>query len=289
MPRAAWASFAIAAFCLAFVRACLQSVVIDEADSWLLFAVKTDPALAWWPSSGNHILNTLLTRLATAVFGLNELTLRLPAICGAAIYIGSSLYACRRLGSLPLFVCLVYNPLVLDFLVAARGYSLALGFLMAALAVILHAVLAGTQENLWITSVLLGLSFCANFSFGIADGVTLIVFTFWCWRRAQKPSLLAAAVLPATAVVFCLCGYTLWNWPKGQLYFGAHSLYETARGLIHSSYFELNPNIVHPLLKPLLERLTYLLWPAAVLLGLALLWRARTPLVKLLFLSLIHI
>jgi len=282
MARAAWAGFALAALCVVIARACLQSVVIDEADSWLIFAGKTDPALAWWPSSGNHILNTLLMRLSTAVFGLNELTLRLPAICGAALYIGSALYACRRLGSLPLFVCLVYNPFILDFLVAARGYSLALGFLMAALALIVHAVLGDTQKYLGIASALLGLSFCANFAFGIADGVTLVVFTIWCWRREKNPSIFAAAALPAAVVVFCLCGYTLRNWPKGQLYFGSHSLYETARWLIHSSYFELNPNIVHPLLKPVLERLTHVLWPAAVMLGLALLALARTPLVKLL-------
>ncbi len=284
MSRAAWASFALVALCLVVARACLQSVVIDEADSWLIFASKTDPILAWWPSSGNHILNTLLERLSTAVFGLNELTLRLPAICGAVIYIGSCLYACWRLASLPLFLCLVYNPLVLDFLVAARGYSLALAFLMAALAAIVDTMLSESpvDKPLLAVSVLLGLSFCANFSFGIVDGVTLAAFSIWAWQRTRKLSVIAAAVLPAATVVFCICGYTLRNWPKGQLYFGSHSLLETARGLIHSSYFELNPNIVHPLLKPVLQLLTHLLWPAAVILGLALLLRARTPLVKLL-------
>jgi len=284
MSRAAWAGFALLALGLVIARACLQSVVIDEADSWLLFAGKSDPALAWWPSSGNHVLNTLLMRLSTAVFGLNELTLRLPAICGAVIYLGSSWYACWRLASLPLFLCLIYNPLVLDFLVAARGYSLALAFLMAALAVIVDTLLAESpaEKPLLAVSVLVGLSFCANFSFGIADGVTLAAFSIWAWLHTNKLSVIAAGALPAVTVVFCICGYTLGNWPKGQLYFGSHSLYETARALIHSSYFELNPNIVHPLLKPLLERLTHLLWPVTVVLGLALLGRARTPLVKLL-------
>jgi hypothetical protein len=298
MPRikassAALAGFALFAFCWVIARACLQSVTIDEADSWLLFASRDSPSL-WWPSSGNHILNTLLVRLATSVFGLSELTLRLPAILGAAIYIVSALWACLRLTTspllrLPLFVCLVYNPLVFDFLVAARGYSLALGFFMAGLAVLAATVLddAPAQEPLVAASIFLGLSFCANFSFGIATVVTLLAFTVWTWRRAGSLSIVAASVLPYAAVVFCLCGYTLLNWPKGQLYFGSHSVYETTRGLIHSSYFEINPNIVQPLLRPALARLAQLLWPAAFSLGLALLGiaiarRAWTPLIALL-------
>ncbi len=283
MSRVGWAGFALAAVCLVIARACLQSVTIDEADSWLLFASKPNPLLAWWPSSGNHVLNTLLERLSTALFGLNELTLRLPAICGAVLYIGSSLNACRRLGSFPLFLCLVYNPFVLDFLVAARGYSLALGLFTAALAVIVDTMLseARADKPLPAVSVLLGLSFCANFSFAIADGAVLAVFSVWTWRGTRKLSTFAAAALPAIAVIFCVCGYTLRNWPKGELFFGSHSLYEMARGLFYSSYFELDPNVVQPLLRPILERLPHILWPAAVILGVALLGRAWTPLVKL--------
>jgi hypothetical protein len=145
-------ALSIMAFCIVIVRACIQSI--------------------------------------TTIFPFNELTTRMPAILGAAVYIGSAAYLCvlltaRRLLQFALFVCLAFNPLVLDYLVAARGYSLALGFLAAALALFSRAVLtkpADVQAQ-WI-SILLALSFAANFSFGIADG-TVLLFAF-LWGRTHR-------------------------------------------------------------------------------------------------------
>src|SRR5256885_1665940 len=133
-------TFAVVAVCVLAIRACLQSITIDEATSFLMFS-KTSWAAHWWPSSGNHVLNSLLMRLVTTIFGVSEPAVRAPALIGGVLYIGSALYLCvlvteRKLLQLTLFVCLVYNPIVLDYLVAARGYGLALGFLLAAIAVI---------------------------------------------------------------------------------------------------------------------------------------------------------
>ncbi|HEV3198190.1 MAG TPA: hypothetical protein VGZ73_09790 [Bryobacteraceae bacterium] len=47
---------------------------------------------------------------------------------------------------LALFVCLVYNPFVMDYLVSARGYSLALAFLMAAIAIGAYALAPETSR-----------------------------------------------------------------------------------------------------------------------------------------------
>ncbi|HXR36540.1 MAG TPA: hypothetical protein VN754_11350, partial [Candidatus Binataceae bacterium] len=134
-------SLAAAAVCLVVTRACLQNITIDEATSYLLYASASREHFSspWYPSSGNHVLNSLLMRLVTLVFGVSELTVRIPAILGALIYIGSALYLCllitgRKLLQLPLLMCLIYNPVILDYLVAARGYSLAIGFLLAAIA-----------------------------------------------------------------------------------------------------------------------------------------------------------
>ena len=56
----------LACFALAWVvaRACVQSVTIDEADSYLGF-VTSDWRTQWYPSSGNHVLNTILMRIFT--------------------------------------------------------------------------------------------------------------------------------------------------------------------------------------------------------------------------------
>ena len=249
---------AVGAILLVVVRACLQSVTIDEADSFLLFAGQNWPA-QWYPSSGNHVLNTLLERLVTTAFGVNELTLRTPAILGALIYVAAAFYLCSRLTAsavlkVPFFVALVYNPMILDYLVAARGYSLASGFLLAALAVLSSAVLSSEQEALavrrkcaWI-SVFLALSASANFAFAIADGVTLLFCFLWAARKQGIARMAVSCFLPGLVVGFVLCGSVIWEWPKGQLYFGSQSLVEMTKGLISASFDQLNADVVNPLL-----------------------------------------
>src|SRR5437879_10459152 len=160
---------ALACFALVWVmaRACLQSVTIDEADSYLCFATpEPDWAAYWYPSSGNHVLHSILARLLTSLFDLSHLTLRGAAILGAAVYIASIYGLCLWIARenvirWPLFVCLVYNPFVMDYLVAARGYSLALGFLTAGLL----GMARGSTNAAWMAaSALIGLSLTANFS-----------------------------------------------------------------------------------------------------------------------------
>ena len=65
-------------------RAFTQSITIDEAASYELFAA-ADWAVGWYPSSGNHVLNTLLARASVLALGLSEASLRLPAMLGAAL------------------------------------------------------------------------------------------------------------------------------------------------------------------------------------------------------------
>jgi len=125
----------MAVFALIWVtfRAHLQSVTVDEADSYLFF-VAPDWASQWYPSSGNHVLNTILIRFFTWLFGLSHLTLRAPALIGGAVYIAAVFRLCllmteEEIFLWPLFVSFVYNPFVMDYMVAARGYGLAVGFL----------------------------------------------------------------------------------------------------------------------------------------------------------------
>src|SRR5580658_4521561 len=90
------AFLACVAFCWLVVRACIQSVTIDEADSFRMFAVGPT-GVEWYPSSGNHLLNTLLERLSWKVFGFNQIALRLPALLGGAIYLLAAARICNKL------------------------------------------------------------------------------------------------------------------------------------------------------------------------------------------------
>ena len=73
--------------------------------------------------------------LSTHAFGVSSLTVRMPALLGAALYISICYFLCRSLTDrfslqLPVFLCLIYNPFILDFMVVARGYGLANAFLL---------------------------------------------------------------------------------------------------------------------------------------------------------------
>ena len=129
----------------AIARACVQAITLDEADSYLGFAQPSWPSY-WYPSANNHVLNSMLMRLFTSVFGLSHITVRAPALIGAALYIAAAYCFCKLIArdltlQWPLFVCLVYNPFIFDFLVAARGYSLAMAFLMGAIGIPAYFIL----------------------------------------------------------------------------------------------------------------------------------------------------
>jgi hypothetical protein len=256
---------AIFALIWAVIRACVQAVVIDEAETFDVFAGRPSPS-HWEPASNNHVLSSLLIRLSTLMLGPSHVSLRLPALFGTLLYICAAYWLAQALSGetrvrIPAFVCLVYNPLVSDFFTVGRGYSLALAGLLASVALSLWAEkrrLAGEsfplERSIAISSALLGVSFSANFSFAFVDFAALGLLSIWAfWIAPQKVRALAAAILPMLAVTGFFCSWTLWHWPAGQLWDGATSLTETFLSLVRASTYQLNPYIVNPLLYPWLQ------------------------------------
>jgi len=270
-------------------RAHLQSVTVDEADSYLQFVA---PAWAsqWYPSSGNHVLNSILIRLFTWLFGLSHLTLRAPALIGGAVYMVAVFRLCllmteEELFVWPLFVSFVYNPFVMDYMVAARGYGLAVGFLMMEIFLLARQIVtyepggeAALRRDCMMASVCAALSFAANFSFAYADGSGILVFWVWaCWKMwtfhgrsceaAKKCGrLLAWCVAPGFLVAFLVVGSAVISYPKSQLYYGARQLSETWKSVVDSCFSGLNTAIVNPLLARILQNARdFLPWLAVVL------------------------
>jgi hypothetical protein len=256
---------ALFALIWAVFRACVQAVVIDEAETFDVFATRPTPT-HWLPGSNNHVLNSLLIRFCALMLGPSHLSLRLPALVGALIYICAAFWIANMLSAktsvrIPVFLCLVYNPLVFDFFPVGRGYSFALGGLLAAIAVSLWAErkrLLGENNSeipVAISSALLGISFSANFSFAFVDVSGLGSLTIWAvWTATRKGRALVMAITPMVAVCGFFCSYTLWKWPAGDLRDGETTLAKTLAALAHSSLYELNPNIINPLLLPWLEK-----------------------------------
>ena len=276
-PDLLMAATALFAFLWAIARAAVQAITIDEADTYLVWVARPNPS-QWQASSNNHVLNSLLMRLTTGLFGVSPLTVRAPALLGAAVYIMAGWALCRLIAPAlraqwPLFVALVFNPFIFDYLVAARGYALALGFLTAAIAAAAYA-----DARAWpaarvcaVCSALLALSFAANFSFAIVDAITMAAITGWACARTQavqaRVRLVGACVLPGVLVTLFVSAPVVLHWPRGQLGYGAWSLGEWFGEIVRDSLYRLNPQIVNPMLIRWFEPVKGLLIPAV--LGLA--------------------
>jgi hypothetical protein len=266
---------AIGLFALLWIvaRAAVQSVTIDEADTFLAYVAPPFPT-HWSGSANNQLLNSLLMRLFTSIFGVAHLSVRAPALIGAAIYIVAAIAVARHISDdwriqWPLLTTLIYNPFVMDHLVAARGYSLALGLLMAAIAC------AGPRPRPALASLCAGLSFTANFSFVFVD-VAVIALLFLP-RTGWRPRAIAACIAPGLAVALFLAGSVLWNWPKNQFVYGASSLGEMMNSVLRPSLYEINPYLVNP---PMARAFTWLgqfLFPLVALVCLIAAARPRRP------------
>jgi hypothetical protein len=75
-----------ALFTVCVYRAVTQSITHDEALTWELYLAGPASAIFHHFDANHHFLNTVLTRISAAVFGISELSLRLPALAGAALY-----------------------------------------------------------------------------------------------------------------------------------------------------------------------------------------------------------
>jgi len=268
----------------AIARAHIQAITIDEAVTYTNFVRPAEPGF-WEPHANNHFLNSVLAWGFTRVFGTSNLVARSGALIGAAIYIVASYLLCaliaeRFLLRAFLFICLVFNPFIFDFLVAARGYGLASGFLLSAICLVANALLPELKslrvERACIAaSLFIGLSFLGNFSFAFVDAVTIVMLYLWASGRAPslktRAKLAAACFLPGLLLAGALAGPILLQWNQRELTYGAASLRETFKSLYQASFYELNPSVQEllfidvPLILPIVFGI-FVTWQAALIL-----------------------
>jgi len=188
---------AVAALCI--YRALTQAITHDEALTWEFFATGGIGRAFASYNPNNHVLYSLLVIPSVKLFGANEFALRLPAILGTLLYLVTSLRLCRlALGrgafSLIALGMLTLNPLVLDFLVAARGYSLAMGFFMWGLYSLMRWLGSAAGGGLAVrASLAFGLSAVSHLTFALPSlGIALVALA---WGVAGDKRRLGATLL----------------------------------------------------------------------------------------------
>jgi hypothetical protein len=140
-------------------RAYVLSITHDEAYVFLNLMSRTysdivglDP-----PHAGNHILNTLLMKFFSGIFGSSQLVLRFHSLLAHAGYLLFTYLILKRLTNNVLlvagFILLNFNPYFLDFASLARGYSLAHTFTVASVYYLLKYD-DNKQQKYWMIAMI---------------------------------------------------------------------------------------------------------------------------------------
>ena len=237
-------------------RAWTQSITYDEAVTYDAFVVGPMSHAFTGYNANNHVLFTILAKVTTGAIGTSDLGLRLPSVVAGAVYFVAVFFLCRLLfgrGTVFLLAAagLALNPLVLDFLSAARGYGLALAMFMVAFYQVVVILVRSSSDGAarhrrWVVvSLALAGSVASNLAFlfpAVGLGLTALImaaFDTYGTRRASVwrfgrttvlplcgPGPLAAAALLAVPVSLA---------EREHFTYGASRLGETVTSLVDLS------------------------------------------------------
>lgn len=185
----------------------------DEAYTWEVFAAKPYAEIVTsYPVPNNHILHSLLVRLAVQLCGESEWVIRLPALLAGLLAIPAMFFLCRTFfgegrAGLAAAGLLALVPAHITYSQMARGYSLLLLFSLLSLLSIWMA-LAG-RSGWWIgfvSSGFLGAYAVPSAAFHLA-ALLLWAVLICGWRRDWR--MMARALFAGGGLALCL-GLAYW-------------------------------------------------------------------------------
>src|SRR5262249_54444691 len=110
-----------------------------------------------------------------------------------------------------------------------------------------------------------------NFSFAIVNASLMATIAAWACARTHgtwaRVRVLGACALPGLLVTLFVSAPAVLHFPRGELQYGAHSLGEWFGEVVRDSLWELNPQIVNPMVMHLLESARNWLVPVLLVLG----------------------
>jgi hypothetical protein len=204
---------ALVRFAVCCYRAAHQAIIIDEATTYNLFVSGPWRKLFGRYDANNHILSSLLIKLSVTIGGLSEFKLRLPSLLGGFFLTLGAFWLLKQVAPPAMrwvaFALICLHPMLLDFSIAARGYSLSLAFFVWALYLCF-------QRRYWLAGILLGLSMGANLAIIFP---TLALFAAVALLdRHWKPLL--SLVLPALLLGTLINGPSLRRAHREDFYIG---------------------------------------------------------------------
>lgn len=261
-PRGAQAAACLvsALFTLCVYRAATQSITADEAFSWRLFLSGPPARLFNSYDASHHVLHSILCWISIHLFGLSELTLRIPSLLGAAFYFLAVWRLCRDLfgegwlmfASVSL---LSLNPFVLDYLSVARGYGMAVALCLWSVLYMVRYLDRLTERDqvtsrrrLYRIAIALTLSICANLTllppvlgFAVVFLSVLLAQSAWTggWEQFKNRlnEIVDWFIVPGVALCFVILALPLTKARMDHFYVGTQSWKDTIESLIVPSFY----------------------------------------------------
>jgi len=183
-----------AVFLINGYRAVEQSVTYDEAWNYLFLAVGPWASIFLQYDAGNHVLHSILIKLTCGLLGSSQLALRLPSLLAGLVFLINAMRLSRllaprsRMFPVLSFLALSINPLVLDYLSMARGYSLALAMFSCATleALGLASGPAPRARRFLFLGVFLALAVSSNLTFLFPSAAVFLVLALMIGLRDRK-------------------------------------------------------------------------------------------------------
>jgi hypothetical protein len=217
---------ALVRFAVCCWRAAHQSITIDEATTYNQFVSGPWLRLFGRYDANNHILSSVLIKLSVETVGLSPFSLRFPSLIAGFFLTLGLFWLLKRVESpvirWAVFALFCLYPMLLDFSIAARGYSLSLASFVWAL----HFCF---ERRYLPAGFLLGLSIGANLSMLFPVLAMLLVATL----LDRKVSLNLA--VPALLLGALINGPVLRHARMGDFYAGYPALYPAIKSFVFSS------------------------------------------------------
>lgn len=158
-----------------------KEIQYDEAYTYIYYAsnfhIKDIPYFYTKSLANNHWLNTVLIKMVQDFFGLkyNECLIRIPNVLAAIVYVGTvfRMYYKKYINEIVAVLCFI-NCALVDLFSQARGYGLAVGWIM--LAFMFYFDWLKEEKDYYITLALISFTFS---TVAITTGIFLF-FVFCC-------------------------------------------------------------------------------------------------------------
>jgi hypothetical protein len=222
------------------------------ASPYSLSEIVLNPA----PLSNNHILNTVFLKLAGRMLPLDDWTLRLYSLLSYALFLCACFLICRQIfAGWQRLMCLVLlnaNMFLLQFFSLARGYALALSFMMVSVWLFLRTLEIGSERRRYRTWAFVAafMACTANIAFLNYYIALLLVDIVFHLRTPEavvgKPGILrriagvarsyCGVAFVSAALAVTLLPFAIKLHKTGEFYYGGNSGFaaDTAVSLINS-------------------------------------------------------